>query len=391
MRVLAWGLLLALSIALPAQASLSKQFKKQKIETANKLLQAKVPANGVKLEEEPDYIFMEFDVKANDAVYCELYSDGIDNAASQQAIVEAIIQDGLNSTAENSKLQSDVRRIAMEKDRIVMETLWLFTQGKDSEQLLRMSTATIQLASGAGFVCWNASSLSPDLFSELVSALASSAKVNVASAKPFYRDVVTFELQGRVVGYGENVLTRDDEDDIRVLSNMSMLMTIQPGLITTSDSQKIEWSSPNGDLINTYSVESENGNITSELSFEPGEGDTDWKVSGELQGKKVELEVNSVATVKSDVELLRAQYALLKKKDNAEYAFPVWIPASPDKVQITSIRRVSKKGKFVNMEAKVGPMTVDAKLSQDGKQGHMSMQMGHVKLAGETLFVQGRP
>lgn len=375
-----------------AAKPLAERFDLQSIAPKNQLMQAKVPAKSVAIEEEDDFVGMEIDVDASDNVLCELYVDGVQNAASQLVVATSIIKAVAEGSPADAQYRAEILSLEIRNQHIITQSVWGFNQPtKNSPQLARLFTATIETPEGATLLCWDGSTLGREGFQEIIYALSDSLTLKMPKPNHFYREVVQISLGEKPIGYGQNILSRDEENDIELFGTTMLLLTVEPGVVSSHDSAKTEYAYDDGRLINSYSIEYEGLENTTQLDFRQTDNDNEWSVEGTFKSKELNTVISTPEHPDSEVALIRSQHALLKAEDGTEFTHKIWISESPDTLQTASAKRTGHTDTHVNMNVTLGPIALSSTVLNDGSASNFVMQLGPMQMNAKTLLVEGTP
>lgn len=229
-------------------------------------------------------------------------------------------------------------------------------------------------------------------FRRLAEALIGSvAFADAPAARPYRSEISTLTLQGMRVAVEEVTFTRDDDGDTQVQHTSAMLVPVDAETLSASDEVMIQWVRPDGSLINAWQVESENGEVDTQLKLEPGD-DGSWAVSGTFKSKPLTAKIPSgkPSTMLGDVMLLRAKLA---EPDPVGGMLEVqsWMPGvDPSKLlaQQLEILRALGGDRFAAKLA-MGGMVADLVVGRDGSAVSGTLTIGPMKLEIERVFADG--
>jgi hypothetical protein len=105
---------------------------------------------------------------------------------------------------------------------------------------------------------------------------------------PRYRSIYLLATAGQPLGLQVNTLVTDGDGDLKMTSQASLLVPVDGGL-TTIEEALVEWSRPDGALINAAYVLQEGAQTTTRLGL--AEADGRWFIDGTQRGSAVRQEL----------------------------------------------------------------------------------------------------
>jgi hypothetical protein len=204
----------------------------------------------------------------------------------------------------------------------------------------------------------------------------------------FFEPIYQFTLNGMPIGYGREKYTTDADGDINIQRDSAFIIPVDASSIARSDSVAVEWSNPDGSLINADINTIENGVLTSQfaISLENGK----WLVEGQLQGKPIKsvLEYDGwlISSFGSSLET-----ASLRKSEQQSAEFNIWIPeADPTSAMKLVISKISDNSD-ANLKLDMGPITMKFLADNKGIFQQGTMDQGGMKMRIKLLSVIGEP
>lgn len=197
-----------------------------------------------------------------------------------------------------------------------------------------------------------------------------------------YRDVSLISLGELTVGYQTLTITRDDAGDIATVVNGSTLVPAAADTVIASDDYNLEWSRPDGTLINQVSISSDGTNLT---QLELGPSRAGWNVSGKMQGKTV------ARSFQSELPLLstHGEYRLIRRVASGEFSDDVsyarWMGPVHPTAPTPHVAR-SLGGSRVQVDA--GPIASEVEVDQQGI-ARGTIRMGRVEMDVKRVYVEG--
>ncbi len=230
-------------------------------------------------------------------------------------------------------------------------------------------------------------------FEKVARALIESLKTDQDKAMPYFSDVSVAILRDMRVGYMAFTMTRDKDGDTKAVESTTLLFPTTSDALQARDTDTVEWTKPDGAMINSKRVSSTNGEIDMDLDLKEGEAHG-WLVQGKFRGKDVKESVTTgaPATRLSQINLMRS--LLAKEKPVGEEATDSeWLGADPGRfTEVTTKVLAEIDENTYRVHQTAGNISADLVVDRAtgaAKQG--SAQLGPIDLRFERVFVQGSP
>jgi hypothetical protein len=229
-------------------------------------------------------------------------------------------------------------------------------------------------------------------FRQLTDALIGSVVFEDAPpTRPYRSEISTLTLQGMRVAVDHVTYAKDADGDTRIQHTSSMLVPIDATTLTASDEVMVQWVRPDGSLINAFQIESDNGELATELKLAPQDGGS-WAVSGTFKSKPLVASIpgGSPSTMLGEVLLLRAKLAAPNPVGGVVEA-QSWIPGvDPSKLlaQQLKILRAIDDDRFA-AKVEVGGLVADVVVERDGSTVSGTLTMGPMTMEIERVFEDG--
>lgn len=198
-------------------------------------------------------------------------------------------------------------------------------------------------------------------------------------AAAIYRDVVVLSIGANEVGYQAVRVTRDADGDYRTDTQGAMLIPTAPDQAMASDDQSVEFSHPDGSVINQVWLSSDGKDLT-RLDLDRSGGA--WKVTGQMQGKAISerFEGKLTSAVDESRRILR-----VARGELGEQRYSRWLgPLSPGK----PLAHVLTKTGASAVRIAAGPVNIDLEVDELGAT-RGSMHMGRLEIATQRVYVDG--
>jgi hypothetical protein len=207
---------------------------------------------------------------------------------------------------------------------------------------------------------------------------------------PYYREVWTATIRDRKVGVMETMMSLDADGDTRVDAVTALVIPVDESTLATTDSYEVEFSRPDGTMINKIGIEVENQELITELQFGPVDANS-WAVSGMFQGKQIESRIPRNETLLSYVgQTWALRDAITEVGVGATVALKTWTASDPTRLvdSVATIHAERSDGDF-DASFRLGAMRVDGVVDRSGLMLRGHMQMGHVLVELERVFADG--
>ena len=222
-----------------------------------------------------------------------------------------------------------------------------------------------------------------DVFSSFVQAFTANDQ-----QPELYEATYRMTINGIPVGYSQEKHTIDQDGDIATVLRDAMITPVDQVAVSRSDSQTLEWSRPDGSLINAREYTIENGQLASQFAISSAEDA--WQVTGQMQGKEVS------ATLEYNSWLLSSfgnytETALLLASDAPSADYHIWLsdadPTSALPVTFTKIDELPD----ANLQFDLGPLTLKYLATENGSFEKGSIAQGGAVLILEKVYSKGQP
>lgn len=373
---------------------LQKELKKEKkVRTKSTLkfenlgINAKIKGKITKEEFLDTYGYYAIDIKTESPIECYIFTEFDGTANSLYGIMGA----GLESSATlNNKPLTGKFNLSLESG-IIEATPYLsldilYKLGNDAQSVLGTIKGLSARTHNSLQVCihnetgYNKSFFS--VFESFVNAVASSNKPD-----NFLEVVYQFTLNNIPVGYGRDIFTKDNNDDIELSSDSSLLMPVDTNTIARSDSVLKSWSKPNGNLINTFSNTIDNGAYTYLYTLKP-DGNI-WIAEGESQGKAQRYTLAHKGPILSNYGSYLKSAELLKSTNNTTETL-MWVPeVDPSSTTQVTLNKIVKDPD-ANIEINMGPMSIKTLMDNNGILKKGKIIMGPVEMGMKILHKKGQ-
>ena len=378
-----------------ARAKEGKPMKDTSIRSTDGWLEARVPAKllgKVKLDEGAYQIAL--DIDSPTPVNCEVIRDGFDSAALLRATLDLTLK-------EVEPIQGKITRRSIETiDSGVLGSSpflaanWIYLTDDGKGPKLGALKHIVAHKFGHGIYCSHLEVGYTKTFREVVTRLVDSLTMPWAEgmAEPYFVDISTFAIRDARVGYVAVSLTKDADGDTKVISQSAILAPAAGGDVSANDSFEVQWARPDGSLINSSSLDAQNGETESDLSLKQAEDGT-WRVEGTFQGKQLNEPVAGQGPPGSALSQMLARRKLLAAPNpvGTEFTAPYWISDNPTSFNDWTVKVTSAldSDRFSAQESIAG-IRFDAIIERSTGTGvSATLELGPVSMRVERVFLRG--
>ncbi len=399
------GLLCAASLSAQAQdlpawlveakAREARTDRPAEVVSEDRLLRALLPGTVKKkvvLDDGSYSIGVELDAGAAGSieVSCEVFPGSHDLAAilaktSESSFVE--IQK-LNGTVEARALESSDAGAVGPYPYLSLQ--WIYRASKGGETRVGGLKQFVAATDEAVAYCANDDLGFVKSFDAVSRALTTSLRLGDTPARPYFREVSVVRLDGARVGVASTTMTRDGDGDTQVATRTALLVAPTPDRLISQDVAEVQWVGPEGNLINAAHAKSSNGKLVENLALKR-QGQAPWRITGTLDGKSVDLEVQGTPSSQVAQAWARKRLMAQPKPVGAQTESLNW--GSPDLSRLLTSRStvVARTGtdRYAARE-ELGGLVVDVVLdAQTGTMFSAKMQVGPLMLNFERIYRDG--
>lgn len=262
---------------------------------------------------------------------------------------------------------------------------WLFTADASSLGLLKIAAANKQ---GRGMACnhWDAGYR--QTFERVFSDLVESFQVAEPPPVPYYAEIFVMRMNDLPVGVEQLEFSMDAEGDTRVKHHSSTLIPTSQSELVSTYSVSVEWSRPDGALINSYSSETGVDGTHTELMLRRNEI-RGWHVTGKLQDKELDADVEHEGSIDTSLgESIALRERLVPLGDETVVRQLRWVPeVDPTGVLDVSLEGVA--GDPPGLRLRFGPIEMTAVRDPLGMARSGTVRAGRIEMALERVYQDG--
>lgn len=318
-----------------------------------------------------------FDIGTAGPIECQFYPEGGDAAASLKNLAAGFFE-ALEAQSESLERQIASVAAGTIDDVPYLTTDWIAVIDGSAYQV----TFRFANAASVGVFCRhgeNGYAATFDTFyRELVQSIESVPRESV------YRDVSLISISGRPIGYQQTAAVIDEDGDYRFDLRGAMLIPNGPSELIANDDYGVEFSRPDGSLINQVAIESD-GLAVTQLALSEGDGGGAWQVAGEMQGKPVEATFLVPSPLLSSLGELQLLRGLAKQETGTEKRYRRWL-GTANPTEAIEVVAVAAGDSRVSVSA--GPVVSEALVDRYGIVSG-TLEIGRLQMQVERVFREG--
>ncbi len=373
------------------QDAMSEELRRMKLRNVKfpvEGIAAKLPGKPADAQQIEDGWYLYSDIKAGSPLECYVMTTATDIATMANNIAEINIDSVM---ANNNATPGDRNAYYVDAGEVhgypFLALEWVYQVKTDAGVQMGMTKVRVASKNDLTYACAHNYLGYRESFATAFAEFVANVEVPSTSAKPYYEEIAVMNLND--IGYSViyTSFTNDEEGDTREYSVNASIVPVDKGTIMFSDSITITWSRPDRTTINSISVDTENGEITTQLDLQRDENG-DWVSSGTFQGKELSSTIDGALQPASS----RAVFALTRELfagDAPSADMQLWIPAAdPTTFVGSSIVRTgdadARTGDLI-----MGPIRMSGTFDEYGNIESGSMAMGPAQARIERIWSAG--
>ncbi len=335
-----------------------------------------------------DY-YVQLNVGSVSPMECWIYPEGHDVAASHRAMSESIFE-------VLARVQGEIERKAIQRiDAGVfgahpyLALDWVYRVKTPEGPLVGQVKLLAAYGDGASVHCVHTEAGYSQTFERVFRGLFERLELDSPAAEPYYQEAWVLRLKGLTLGVARMTMTLDEGGDTRIDERLSVLVPVDQAALATRDTYNIQFSSPDGRLINKTEIGAVNGEITMRLDLEPA-ADGAWQVSGTRESKEYEASLEP-RELSSELGLMLQLREFLPGAEAGDQATSWHWFADADPAAFTEVR-VDVKEKTaggIAADLDMGVIKTAAILDANGSVKSGTFTLEGVEAEVERLFVAG--
>jgi hypothetical protein len=261
---------------------------------------------------------------------------------------------------------------------------WTYRMG-DAIGVMKVAAANKQ---GRGIACNHYDAGFSETFEQTFLDLVTSFEVNHPPPVADYAEVQVVRMGGLPVGVEWLRLTRDDEGDVRIDVASSLLMPRSASDLLATYSTLIEWSTPDGQLINAWSTEADVDTQHTRLSLRRSD-ERGWFVQGEFQGKGLDIDLAHEGPIDNGLTEWNALRERLVPHGDEEVVTGVRWLAEADPASVLEYELAVVKGDPSQVQARLGPLRMRGVRDAEGLIASGTFEAGNAQMQVERVHQRG--
>ena len=226
-------------------------------------------------------------------------------------------------------------------------------------------------------------------FTRVFRGLVESLEVLDTSPEPYYQEVMTVSLATAPTGVATITMTLDEDGNTRIVERMALLILVDQQTIVANDSYNVQFSTPEGLLLDELEVDSVNGEVTSRLRLESS-AEEGWKVSGTWSGEEVESSLGGQELMSVLGQRLALSRFLARGRRSGVTKFADWSSdADPKALTEIGVQILGAVMDGVETQFDLGARTMDAVLDENASPRSATISMGSLNMKLTRVFVRG--
>jgi hypothetical protein len=263
----------------------------------------------------------------------------------------------------------------------------MYSVGEAPDTLIGLTKVRTATINGTAFACAHNEVGYRDTFANAFRQFVASAKT--AGKNPnYYEEIVLQTIGNQRVGVAHMALALDDEGFTEITAVESMLIPVDNQTLHVSDTWRAGFSRPDGTLTNQNVAQSENGDLTMQLSLEPS-ASGDWQVSGTIQGKDFKQALDGGINPVSDLGQMLAVNGMMTRQQANPTTMDVWVPSADPGRFLAANVELDTHGEPGRGTVTIGPMSITAQFDSSGSMVTGSVHAGATAISLQRIWVRG--
>lgn len=224
-------------------------------------------------------------------------------------------------------------------------------------------------------------------FKELIASLQFADLVAVA---PYYRKIELIELAGQRVGVRTISLREDEAGDTEISIMTSAVIPGDGGQLSSNDRYRLQYSTPEGAIINEFVAEAINGEESMRLELAP-RVTGGWNVKGTTRGKPIAATLPSAILPSYLGQMLDLRRALAGRGVGMAWKFESWMPTVDASRLIESHIQITegREGEGFAIVTKSGPLSLDGISDLRGAMLRSELEIGATRMVVRQVWESG--
>lgn len=376
-----------------ARAREGKASKMRSFRSSDGFVTAEVPAKVLnKIAEDEGAYLISLDIGSETPANCEVIRDGFDLGALLRATAELTFTqvEPIQGKVEQRIIERTDAGAFVASPFLAIDWLYRVNDGKQARAGGLKQIAVLK--DGHGLYCAHVDLGYAKTFRNVVKALAETMKFAEEGPDSYFAEISTVSLGNMKVGIVTTTFERDQDGDTRMLVSTALAIRVTQETLRTQDSTHVQWSRPDGSLINEAHSASTDGELDTDLKLSEAD-DGAWVVEGEFMGKAISESIVANRAPSTAIEQAHAKRKLFGLEDvvGQQVVLPCWNAIDPTRfmdAQTTIVGVIDDQ----NMSAReaLGGITMDVILDKaTGTSSKGTMHIGPQSLEFDRIYVQG--
>ena len=318
-----------------------------------------------------------FDIGTSGPIECHVLDESNDASVSLVALSESYLEElGANLEVGQKQLLSVDAGVAGATPYLGLD--WLVAVDDVGFQL-KLKYAN---KGDRSLYCVHAETGYTRAFDDFFAGFLESLDVPGMGRSAAFEEVTLVTIGDLRVGYQSLRMTPDAAGDLRIETQVSLLIPAGPGAVSSSDEYSVEWSRPDGRLIN-QKVASNDGLVVNELDLANLDGI--WVVSGSVQGKPITKTFETQDPLMSSLVGYHHLRSVARGELTGEMRYTRWLGAVRPGAGVDHSLRV---GDASTVTIDAGPVTLHAEADELGSP-RGTLEAGRLVMGLERAYVDG--
>jgi len=323
-------------------------------------------------------------------IECYLFFEEVDFAHGLVSMADYMIDVNVETFGEVSSKQLFHLDAGSVESRPFLSLEWLYTMGKGSEARVQLLKGRMAIIDEYALYCFHHSVGYRASFDKAFEFMVQNIDFESRLAEPYFTEISKVSINGSVIGFNMEVFTLDSDGDTEILTALSTLIPATTDTLMKSDRVSIEYSTPDGRLINMNTVEVENDSLKQSLAFGPLDPET-WEVSGELRGKEFQQSIKSTNVVSSNLKPRLVYHEFAASGEAGQSTEHMWMPSVfPGALSSIEFALVNRPDESKSVEYSLGPMNMTGELDAAGNPTRVSGKMANQTILVEVIWSDGQ-
>lgn len=333
--------------------------------------------------------FASSDIGGKSPVECWFYLEAVDPANAieqmQRNVINSLAEEnettvrGMRPYFTDSGVHDGVPYLALD---------YLYTIGEEDNIQIGLSKGRIAPVGDIVVACMHNEPGYRKTFARVFEGLVSEISVETDTPEPYYREIYRISLGDTPVGIAWSEFRKDADGDTSIETGSATIVQVGPETVTVNDSYTVEYSLPDGRLINQADISTTDREVEASLALTYTDAGY-WHVEGTFQGKEVSFELDGATEPLSSLGQNQAVARMIAAGDQEKIGFPAWFAeVDPSTFQETVFEIEGRDGDLYTGVLTAG-IRMDARVDEQGSVYDASFSLGPNKMTMERVWNEG--